>query len=325
MATDCTKWPNKGGCVGCHAVDLARNIPKASPPSKSPASNPPHPPSVPLTLRSPSASSASLFAPPPQHPSQLRHPTKPANRSRQNIATNPITYLQRPVLAHARPIIHLPIDRLCLPLPTPHPIPAITPNPRRLPLPRTSTKSTRPFLSSPLPILPHFHLLPPPPPPSNSQTSYRNHTPGTIHRPASSLTKQPKTVVSSPTKQSPRPSARAYSCHPPCPLTRHYTILHPSRTSLNPLKDTPSSLSAVADPMPIAVTKSVKTPVPGTFQTVIQTNNHPRQSPCPIEPQPASTHPPYAIKAPVRHQHQTLIPTPSSRQETPPGPKPNRD
>ena len=198
MATDCTKWPNKGGCVGCHVVDLARNIPKASPPSKSPASNPPHPPRYPLPSGRRQPAQYPLLPRPPQHPSQLRHTTKPANRSRQNIATNPITYLQRPVLAHARPIIHLPIDRLCLPLPTPHPTPAITPNPRRLPLPRTSTKSTRPFLSSPLPILPQFHLLPPPPttiqqpnklskphPRDHSQTSQQPNQ--TAQRPSSAV------------------------------------------------------------------------------------------------------------------------------------------
>jgi hypothetical protein len=234
MATDCTKWPNKGRCVGCHVVDLARNIPKASPPSKSPASNPPHPPRYPLPSGRRQPAQYPLLPRPPQHPSQLRHTTKPANRSRQNIATNPITYLQRPVLAHARPIIHLPIDRLCLPLPTPHPTPAITPNPRRLPLPRTSTKSTRPFLSSPLPILPQFHLLPPPPPPSNSQTSYRNHTPGTIHRPASSLTKQPKDRRQQ-SNQTVSTSIRARLFLPP-PLPADASLHHPS-----PQPDQPES------------------------------------------------------------------------------------
>ena len=142
MATDCTKWPNKGRCVGCHVVDLARNIPKASPPSKSPASNPPHPPRYPLPSGRRQPAQYPLLPRPPQHPSQLRHTTKPANRSRQNIATNPITYLQRPVLAHARPNIHLPIDRLCRPS---------LPHTQHLPSPLT--RAACPFLEH-LPSLP---------------------------------------------------------------------------------------------------------------------------------------------------------------------------
>lgn len=196
MATDCTKQPNKAGFQVPRWQRTAQNGQTRGGASAATWSilqgisqKPPHPQNrqpqtrlIPLGTPYPPVAVSQLsipFCPAPPNilPSFGTRPNQPTAAAKTSPPTPSPTSSALSWPMPAPSSTFQLTDYACL-LPTPHPTPAITPNPRRLPLPRTSTKSTRPFLSSPLPILPQFHLLPPPPPPSNSQTSYRNHTPG---------------------------------------------------------------------------------------------------------------------------------------------------
>ena len=252
MATDCTKQPNKAGFQVPRWQRTAQNGQTRGGASAATWSilqgisqKPPHPQN-----RQPQTRLIPLGTPyPPVAVSQLSIPFCPAP---PNILPSFGTRPNQPTAAAktSPPTPSPTSSALSWPMPAPsstfqladYACPSLL-HTQHLPSPLT--RAACPFLEH-LPSLPAHSsqvpfqsyrssiFSPRRQPPSNSQTSYRNHTPGTIHRPASSLTKQPKDRRQQ-SNQTVSTSIRARLFLPP-PLPADASLHHPS-----PQPDQPES------------------------------------------------------------------------------------